>query len=282
MVAHPSPLWQSYLALLPAESDITCLLNFTHAEAEVLQVPELQVSPALGLWSSVHACISFRLCLRQVAGLENEPSPPSASLPCRSLQAALCSDAHLCTIAIALLQDEAGIQARWSSHLHAKYFSSTTGELRTLGLSDNLAQSLWAISLVRSRTFSGMPMQPLNVATQLWWHGLGWGVCIAATSSRPCRPAKQATSVEWCAVKFSSVAKLTLQLAIHMDPGAECCFAIATGTLVQIRLLTTQHGGKPWNSHDIQKIVLGHQWWLPVAASVTHCAACGVSLLQRM
>jgi hypothetical protein len=50
MVAHSSPLWQSYLALLPAESDMSCLLNFTQAEVEELQVPELKASPVHGFW----------------------------------------------------------------------------------------------------------------------------------------------------------------------------------------------------------------------------------------
>jgi hypothetical protein len=77
---------------------------------------------------------------------------------------------------IALLQDEASIQARWCTHLHAKYFSSTTGELRTLGLSDSLAHSLWAISLVRSRTFSGKPCHELA-----WAEGdRHWGCWLLA------------------------------------------------------------------------------------------------------
>jgi len=47
MVQHPSPLWRSYLALLPAEADMTCLLNFSNAEIDELQVPSLQVSSHL-------------------------------------------------------------------------------------------------------------------------------------------------------------------------------------------------------------------------------------------
>lgn len=53
------------------------------------------------------------------------------------------------------VQEEGTIQANWASHLHAKYFSSTTGSLAPLRLSSSLQHSLWAISLVRSRTFSG-------------------------------------------------------------------------------------------------------------------------------
>jgi hypothetical protein len=44
MVQHPSPLWRAYLALLPAESDMSCLLNFSKEEIEQLQVPSLKVS----------------------------------------------------------------------------------------------------------------------------------------------------------------------------------------------------------------------------------------------
>lgn len=43
MVQHPSALWRSYLALLPAESDMSCLLNFSPVEIEQLQVPRFKV-----------------------------------------------------------------------------------------------------------------------------------------------------------------------------------------------------------------------------------------------
>jgi hypothetical protein len=61
----------------------------------------------------------------------------------------------LLLLLVLLLQEEAAIQAGWCAHLHAKYFSTVTGSLAPLRLSDGLAHSLWAISLVRSRTFSG-------------------------------------------------------------------------------------------------------------------------------
>jgi hypothetical protein len=63
MVAHPSTLWQSYLALLPAESDMTCLLNFSQAEAEALQVPELRVSPALLSLKLITSIHELRWCV---------------------------------------------------------------------------------------------------------------------------------------------------------------------------------------------------------------------------
>jgi hypothetical protein len=68
--------------------------------------------------------------------------------------------AYCCALALTYLlclwlQEEAAVQASWCAHLHAKYFSSATGSLATLNLSNSLAHSLWAISLVRSRTFSG-------------------------------------------------------------------------------------------------------------------------------
>jgi hypothetical protein len=41
------PLWRQYLALLPAEHDMCCLLNYSREEAQALQLPELQVG---GSW----------------------------------------------------------------------------------------------------------------------------------------------------------------------------------------------------------------------------------------
>jgi hypothetical protein len=54
MVQHPSPLWRAYLALLPAESDMSCLLNFSVEEIEQLQVPHLKVSCHQAVCSVVH------------------------------------------------------------------------------------------------------------------------------------------------------------------------------------------------------------------------------------
>lgn len=66
-----------------------------------------------------------------------------------------------------MLQEEAAIQAGWCAHLHAKYFSTVTGSLAPLRLSDGLAHSLWAISLVRSRTFSGEGVASLTPTASL-------------------------------------------------------------------------------------------------------------------
>lgn len=38
------PLWDAYLALLPQEQDMCCLLNYSRAEAAELQLPALVVS----------------------------------------------------------------------------------------------------------------------------------------------------------------------------------------------------------------------------------------------
>lgn len=73
---------------------------------------------------------------------------------------------------LSFLQEEAAIQASWCAHLHAKYFSTATGSLASLGLSSSLAHSLWAISLVRSRTFSGA----LAAGLGFWVYGLGLGL----------------------------------------------------------------------------------------------------------
>jgi hypothetical protein len=53
------------------------------------------------------------------------------------------------------LQAEAAVQADWAAYLHGKYLHHKSGSLGPLGLSGSLAESLWAISMVRSRTFSG-------------------------------------------------------------------------------------------------------------------------------
>jgi hypothetical protein len=47
------------------------------------------------------------------------------------------------------------VQAAWSTHLHTSLYHSKGGRLARLGLSSSLADSLWALGLVRSRTFSG-------------------------------------------------------------------------------------------------------------------------------
>ncbi|WIA21504.1 hypothetical protein OEZ85_000708 [Tetradesmus obliquus] len=49
---------------------------------------------------------------------------------------------------------EAAVQADWAAYLHGKYLHYKSGSLAPLRLSGSLAESLWAISMVRSRTFS--------------------------------------------------------------------------------------------------------------------------------
>ena len=52
------------------------------------------------------------------------------------------------------LASEAAVQHTWALDSHASLFSSQTGLLKSLQLADNLQETLWAMSLVRSRTFS--------------------------------------------------------------------------------------------------------------------------------
>lgn len=52
------------------------------------------------------------------------------------------------------LSAEAAVQHSWAAESHESMFSSHTGVLKDLQLADNLQQTLWAMSLVRSRTFS--------------------------------------------------------------------------------------------------------------------------------
>lgn len=52
------------------------------------------------------------------------------------------------------LASEAAAQHTWAQDSHASLFSSQTGLLEGLQLADSLQDTLWAMSLVRSRTFS--------------------------------------------------------------------------------------------------------------------------------
>lgn len=52
------------------------------------------------------------------------------------------------------LSAEAAIQHRWAAESHESLFCSKAGHLKELQLADTLQETLWAMSLVRSRTFS--------------------------------------------------------------------------------------------------------------------------------
>ncbi len=52
------------------------------------------------------------------------------------------------------LANEAAVQHGWATDSHESLFSSHTGHLKGLQLADTLQDTLWAMSLVRSRTFS--------------------------------------------------------------------------------------------------------------------------------
>lgn len=52
------------------------------------------------------------------------------------------------------LASEAAAQHAWARDTHTSIFSSQTGLLKNLQLADSLQDTLWAMSLVRSRTFS--------------------------------------------------------------------------------------------------------------------------------
>lgn len=65
MKQHPSPLWRSYLALLPAEHEMACLLNYSRDEILELQVPSLQVWHLASLSRSLHASNTSNSCHRE-------------------------------------------------------------------------------------------------------------------------------------------------------------------------------------------------------------------------
>ena len=52
------------------------------------------------------------------------------------------------------LASEAAAQHAWAQSSHASIFSSQTGLLKSLNLADSLQDTLWAMSVVRSRVFS--------------------------------------------------------------------------------------------------------------------------------
>lgn len=73
------------------------------------------------------------------------------------------------------LADEAAVQHKWAQESHDSMFSSQTGHLRKLQLADSLTDTLWAMSMVRSRTFSDQVCKALLV-------------CLpACIGTRPCQ-----------------------------------------------------------------------------------------------
>ncbi|KAF5833829.1 hypothetical protein DUNSADRAFT_9738 [Dunaliella salina] len=87
--ANGPSLWSQYLALLPSEHEMCCLLNYSQEEAKELQLQQLMV--------------------------------------------------------------EAKVQREWSEYCHSYYFSKASGLYR---FADSMEDSIWAASMVRSRTFS--------------------------------------------------------------------------------------------------------------------------------
>ena len=53
-----------------------------------------------------------------------------------------------------MLQPEAELQHSWACSMHKELFDHEKGELRSLGLNTSQADFVYALSLVRSRTFS--------------------------------------------------------------------------------------------------------------------------------
>ncbi|KAI8476015.1 MAG: hypothetical protein J3K34DRAFT_516927 [Monoraphidium minutum] len=118
---HEGALWRRYISLLPAAEDVCCLLNYQTPD----NVSELQ----------------FGDLMYDVSELQ-----------------------------FGDLMREAEVQARWAAHLHRDLFASPggggpkapegygrrpkAGQLAPLDLSRDMGTSLWALSMVRSRTFS--------------------------------------------------------------------------------------------------------------------------------
>ena len=69
-----------------------------------------------------------------------------------------------------MLQPEAELQHSWACSMYEALFEHGKGELRNLGLSTSQAQFVYALSLVRSRTFSEevrLHCRPTNNACHL-------------------------------------------------------------------------------------------------------------------
>ena len=64
------------------------------------------------------------------------------------------------------LADEAAVQHSWAQESHESLFSSHTGHLKRLQLADSLQDTLWAMSQVRSRTFS----ETVSAEQHVWKH----------------------------------------------------------------------------------------------------------------
>lgn len=70
---QPGALWRSYMALLPTQQDMTCLLNFSPAEAAELQLPSLVVSLSFGRLYMDDCCV-YVCMLNHLTDLEPEES----------------------------------------------------------------------------------------------------------------------------------------------------------------------------------------------------------------
>ncbi|KAL0020939.1 hypothetical protein WJX79_002382 [Trebouxia sp. C0005] len=78
----------------------------------------------------------------------------TASLPGESEMTCLLNYSPAEQPELQWLANEAAVQHGWATDSHESLFSSHTGHLKGLQLADSLQDTLWAMSLVRSRTFS--------------------------------------------------------------------------------------------------------------------------------
>ena len=81
------------------------------------------------------------------------------------------------------LSAEAVIQHSWAADSHDSLFSSQTGLLKDLKLADSLQKTLWAMSLVRSRTFSDKVN--CHAAHYVAVHSTSWNFCKLSTYTAP-------------------------------------------------------------------------------------------------
>jgi len=62
--ADGASLWGQYLALLPQEREMCCLLNYTPEEARELQLPQLIVSGRMYVCEIGCVCVRVCMCVR--------------------------------------------------------------------------------------------------------------------------------------------------------------------------------------------------------------------------
>ena len=158
LAKHGSTFWKQYVQFLPKA--IPCCSG---CSCDMHMLPVTKHAIFL-----VHApCTAHRNVavhpLTVKAFCRVLPRPPHACQQARTMYAYKLQEQDMtCLInyspeeqhELQWLAQEAAAQHRWAQDSHETLFSSQMGQLKSLQLADSLKDTLWAMSLVRSRTFS--------------------------------------------------------------------------------------------------------------------------------